>query len=134
MSIPTEPIGSIPRPQFLIEAVQDSRSGRLAKNILDELYTQAVQDTIRRFEATGSPVITDGEQTKPSFVTYAIHGLEPLANDGLVIAFADGHTRQLSRLTFGPFRYRTHADHYLKSALPLTNVPLKQAVIFCVGA
>ena len=96
---------------------------------MDELYTQAVQDTIRRFEATGSPVITDGEQTKPSFVTYAIHGLEPLANDGLVIAFADGHTRQLSRLTSGPFRYRTHADHYLKSALPLTNVPLKQAVI-----
>ena len=32
MSIPTEPIGSIPRPQFLIEAVQDFRAGRLAKN------------------------------------------------------------------------------------------------------
>jgi 5-methyltetrahydropteroyltriglutamate--homocysteine methyltransferase len=129
VSIPTEPIGSIPRPQFLIEAVQEFGAGRLAKNTLDELYTRAAQDTIRRFEETGSPVITDGEQTKPSFVTYPLHGLETLASDGLVITFADGHTRQLPRLTSGPFRYRTHADQYLKSALPLTNVPLKQAVI-----
>ena len=34
----------------------------------------ALRDTVRRLEETGSPVITDGEQTKPSFATYAIHG------------------------------------------------------------
>jgi 5-methyltetrahydropteroyltriglutamate--homocysteine methyltransferase len=129
MSIPTEPIGSIPRPQFLIGAIQDFRARRLAKHTLDELNARALQDTIRRFEETGSPVITDGEQTKPSFLTYPLEGLETLAPDGLVITFADGHTRQLPRLTSGPFRYRTHANEYLKSALPLTRTPLKQAVI-----
>ena len=71
MAIPTEPIGSIPRPPELIRAAQQ---GLLDKGRLDELYQQALVDTIQRFEATGSPIITDGEQTKPSFATYPIHG------------------------------------------------------------
>jgi hypothetical protein len=33
-----------------------------------------------------------------------------------VIPFADGHTRQLPRLTEGPFRYRMYADAYLSEA------------------
>ena len=36
-----------------------------------------------------------------------------LAPDGVVIPFEDGHTRQLPRLTAGPFRYATYADAYL---------------------
>jgi 5-methyltetrahydropteroyltriglutamate--homocysteine methyltransferase len=64
---------------------------------------------ISRLEATGSPVITDGEQTKPSFATYPLVGLENLAADGVTIPFADGHTRQLPRLTRGPFCYGVHA-------------------------
>lgn len=35
---------------------------------------EAVRETIRRFEETGSPIITGGEQTKPSFAAYPIHG------------------------------------------------------------
>jgi 5-methyltetrahydropteroyltriglutamate--homocysteine methyltransferase len=90
---------------------------------------RALEDTIRRFEATGSPVITDGEQTKPSFATYPIHGLENLAPNGVIIPFADGHVRQLPRLTAAPFRYRTFADAYLTRAKKYARVPLKQAVI-----
>ena len=44
-------------------------------------------------------MITDGEQRKPSFATYPVAGLETLAADGVVIPFADGHTRQLPVLT-----------------------------------
>jgi 5-methyltetrahydropteroyltriglutamate--homocysteine methyltransferase len=88
-----------------------------------------VTDTISRFEATGSPVITDGEQSKPSFATYPLSGLTNLAPDGVVIPFADGHTRQLPRLTSGPFRYATHASSYLNAARRYTQRPLKQAVI-----
>ena len=58
-------------------------------------------------------MITDGEQRKPSFATYPIAGLETLAADGVVIPFADGHTRRLPVLTAGPFRYATYADSYL---------------------
>jgi 5-methyltetrahydropteroyltriglutamate--homocysteine methyltransferase len=64
--IPTEPIGSIPRPPELISAMQESASDGAE---LEALYADAVRDTIGRFEATGSPVITDGEQRKPSFAT-----------------------------------------------------------------
>lgn len=129
MPIPTEPIGSIPRPRELIEAVRAFQAGDLSAQQLDSLQDEAVRDTIRRFEETGSPVITDGEQTKPSFATYPIHGLETLAPDGVVIPFADGHRRQLPRLTAGPFRFRTYAASYLERAKRYATVPVKQAVI-----
>jgi 5-methyltetrahydropteroyltriglutamate--homocysteine methyltransferase len=129
MSIPTEPIGSIPRPRELLEGRQAFDAGRLSRRELDSLYHAAILDTIQRFEATGSPVITDGEQSKPSFATYPIHGLENLARDGVTIPFADGHVRQLPRLTAGPFRYKTYAVEYLELAKQHAHAPVKQAVI-----
>jgi 5-methyltetrahydropteroyltriglutamate--homocysteine methyltransferase len=129
MPIPTEPIGSIPRPPSLIAGMQDAAEGRIGGVELEALYADAVRETIASFEATGSPVITDGEQRKPSFATYPIHGLEGLAPDGAVIPFEDGHTRQLPRLTRGPFRYQTYADVYLVDAQRTATRPLKQAVI-----
>ncbi len=81
------------------------------------------------YEQTGSPVVTDGEQTKPSFATYPLSGLTNLASDGVVIPFADGHTRQLPRLASGPFRYGIHAGAYTAKARTFTKLPLKQAVI-----
>ena len=129
MSIPTEPIGSIPRPPELIDGMQAFAAGRISKESLDELFDDAVRDTIAQFEATGSPVVTDGEQRKSSFVTYPLEGLDELAPDGVPIAFADGHVRQLPALTAGPFRYGTHAGTYLERAKPYAHRPLKQAVI-----
>ncbi|MGO8817910.1 MAG: cobalamin-independent methionine synthase II family protein [Terriglobia bacterium] len=129
MPIPTEPIGSIPRPPELIAAVREFQEGRLAQDKLSALYTDALRDTIRRLEATGSPVITDGEQTKPSFATYPIHGLTNLAPDGITVPFADGHVRRLPRLVSGPFRFKTYAASFLETAKQYTKTPLKQAVI-----
>src|SRR5881296_1573982 len=127
--LPTEPIGSIPRPAALIDGVRGFAAGRVSQPELDALYESAVHDTIERLEATGSPVITDGEQAKHSFATYSIYGLENLAPDGMPISFADGHIRNFPRLTAGPFRYKTPADVYLEIAQRYAHVPLKQAVI-----
>src|SRR5467141_1864426 len=127
ITIPTEPIGSIPRPVDLIERVAkgDSEDPNLAP-----LYEDAIRDTIERFEATGSPVVTDGEQRKyHNFATYCVHGLANTAPDGFTIPFSDGHTRRLSRLTSGPFCYTRYADCYLEVAQRYAHVPLKQAVI-----
>jgi 5-methyltetrahydropteroyltriglutamate--homocysteine methyltransferase len=129
MPVPTEPIGSIPRPTELIEANRAHATGELSNEELHRLQDGVLRDTIKRFEETGSPVITDGEQTKPSFVSYPIMGLDNLAPEGVVIPFADGHTRQLPRLTSGPFRYSTHADAYLREARRYATRPVKQAVI-----
>ena len=57
MNIPTEPIGSIPRPIALLEALETIDSDDPS---LEPLYLAAIKDTIERFEAPGSPVITDG--------------------------------------------------------------------------
>jgi 5-methyltetrahydropteroyltriglutamate--homocysteine methyltransferase len=127
MILPTEPIGSIPRPLELIEAVatMDGTDPRL-----DALYDEAVRDTIARFEATGSPVITDGEQRKyQNFWTYCVHGLPNSAPDGFQIPFSAGHVRRMLRLTAGPFHYRLYADSYLDTALRYAHRPVKQAVI-----
>jgi 5-methyltetrahydropteroyltriglutamate--homocysteine methyltransferase len=129
MPIPTEPIGSIPRPRELVEGMQAAAAGTISAAELDALFDEAVRTTIGELEATGSPVVTDGEQRKPSFATYPIYGLETLAPEGVVIPFADGHTRQLPVLTAGPFRYRTHADSYLRAAQRVATRPVKQAVI-----
>ena len=59
MPIPTEPIGSIPRPKALIDAISAFAAGRLPQSELDRLYEAALVDTIKQFEATGSPVVTD---------------------------------------------------------------------------
>jgi 5-methyltetrahydropteroyltriglutamate--homocysteine methyltransferase len=129
MAILTEPIGSIPRPPALIQAVLAFQTGKTSRAALDDAYADALRDTIQRFEQTGSPVITDGEQTKPSFATYPLSGLDNLAPDGVIIPFADGHTRQLPRLNAGPFRYGVHAAEYVKAARQYTKRPVKQAVI-----
>jgi 5-methyltetrahydropteroyltriglutamate--homocysteine methyltransferase len=97
---------------------------------LDSLYEETIRDTIQRFEATGSPVITDGEQGKyHNFWTYCVQGLPNTAPDGFRIPFTAGHTRRMLRLTGGPFRYKRHADSYLDVALRYAKKPLKQAVI-----
>ena len=129
MPIPTEPIGSIPRTADLLAAMRAHAAGRVSAEQLKIAEESALRDTISRLEETGSPVITDGEQTKPSFATYPLSGLRNLASDGVVIPFADGHTRQLPKLTAGPFRYGVHAVTFLKAAQRYAHRPVKQAVI-----
>jgi 5-methyltetrahydropteroyltriglutamate--homocysteine methyltransferase len=127
--IPTEPIGSIPRPRALIDAVEEN-GGRVSDPALEPLFDDAIRDTIARFEATGSPVITDGEQRKyHNFWDYCVHGLPTMDPDGFKIPFAAGHTRRMPRLAGAPFRYRERADTYLEAAKRYATVPLKQAVI-----
>ncbi len=128
MELPTEPIGSIPRPLGLIEAV--AKAGDGDDPSLAPAYEAAVRDTVEKFEATGSPVITDGEQRKyHNFWTYCVHGLRNTAPEGFRIPFAAGHTRRMPRLTSGPFRYKRYADSFMDVAMRYARVPVKQAVI-----
>jgi methionine synthase II (cobalamin-independent) len=135
--IPTEPVGSLPRPSVLQQAYARYDAGEIGKDELVEQQDAAVRDSIERFEATGSPIISDGEQRWSSFATYALAdtlagtGLaDNLAGGGQFFAiFADGHNRQLPRLTGGPFRYKTYAADTLKRSIGYAHKPMKQAVI-----
>src|SRR3990170_604786 len=128
LRIPTEPVGSIPRPLSLIEAIHRVGSG--TDPVLEPLFIDAIRDTIEQFEASGSPVITDGEQRKyHNFWTYSVEGLPNSSPDGFCIPFAAGHVRRMPILTSGPFRYVRYADRFLETAQRFAHAPLKQAVI-----
>ncbi len=137
MPIPTEPVGSLPRPMTLQTALADYDAGTITHEQLTVEMDAACEDSIKRMEATGAPVVSDGEQRASSFATYPLTdtlagtGLaDNLAADGQYFAiFTDGHHRQLPRLTGGPFRYKTYAADYLEKAMPIATKPLKQAVI-----
>ncbi|MGI8974591.1 MAG: hypothetical protein ACR2HI_10505, partial [Gaiella sp.] len=135
--IPTEPVGSLPRPSKLQAAYVAYDAGEITKEQLETEQDIAIEDSITRGEATGAPIISDGEQRWSSFATYPITdtlagtGLaDNLAGGGQYFAiFADGHNRQLPRLTGGPFRYKTFAADSLRKSIKLTARPMKQAVI-----
>ena len=135
--IPTEPVGSLPRPSRLQAAYAAYDEGKIAKGDLEAEQEEAVRDSIMRMEATGSPIVSDGEQRWSSFATYPITdtlagtGLaEHLAAGGQYFAiFSDGHHRQLPRLTGGPFRYRNFAADSLRKSIKSATRPMKQAVI-----
>jgi methionine synthase II (cobalamin-independent) len=136
--IPTEPVGSLPRPSWLQQAYAKYDAGEITREELETEQDRAVKDSIEHQEQTGTPIISDGEQRWSSFATYAITdtlagtGLaDHLAGDGgqYFAIFADGHNRQLPRLTGGPFRYKTYAADTLKKSIGMAHKPMKQAVI-----
>ncbi|MGI8896718.1 MAG: cobalamin-independent methionine synthase II family protein [Casimicrobiaceae bacterium] len=126
-TLPSEPIGSLPRPLALLDALQSRDANDPA---LDALYDAAIADTVRRFEDTGSSLVTDGEQRKyHNFWTYSVEGSPDTAPGGFEIPFAAGHIRRMPRLVKGPFRYQRYAQTYVTALRKLTDHPIKQAVI-----
>ena len=135
--IPTEPVGSLPRPSSLQKAYAEYDAGNISKDDLESEQDAAAKDSIERMEATGSPINSDGEQRWSSFATYPIAdtlagtGLAPgLGPGGQFFAiFADGHGRQLPKLVSGPLKYNFYAADTLKKSIDYATKPLKQAVI-----
>jgi methionine synthase II (cobalamin-independent) len=135
--IPTEPVGSLPRPSKLQAAYAEYDDGKISKEDLESEQDAAVQDSIENMEATGCPIVSDGEQRWSSFATYPV--TDTLAGTGLAdhlgpggqyfAIFADGHHRQLPKLVSGPFRYKTYAGDTLKKSIRFASKPMKQAVI-----
>ncbi|OON63371.1 5-methyltetrahydropteroyltriglutamate--homocysteine methyltransferase [Massilia sp. KIM] len=126
MMIPTEPIGSIPRPPALVAAWREGRDpAELAL-----LAGEAVRATIAELEALGCPVVSDGEQAKfGNFWCYPVDGAPNMAPDGFHIPLAGGHGQRMPRLVRGPLRYQRYADEYLSAARRHATQPVKQAVI-----
>jgi methionine synthase II (cobalamin-independent) len=135
--LPTEPVGSLPRPAKLQEAYAAYDAGKIRRDELEAQQDAAARDSVQRMEATGSPIVSDGEQRWSSFATYPL--TDTLAGTGLAknlaaggqyfAIFSDGHHRQLPRLTGGPFRYKSYAADSLRKSIKFAKKPMKQAVI-----
>ncbi len=137
MPIPTETVGSLPRPLELQEAYEDLDQGKIGLEDLQKLQEVAAKDSIQRLEQTGETYVNDGEQRESSFATYPLTdtlagtGLaDNLAGDGQFFAiFDDGHDRQLPRIVSGPFRYKQYASDFVEKNKRDASKPVKQAVI-----
>lgn len=137
MPIPTENVGSLPRPSELQEAYNALDEGKISYDEFQAKQEEAARDSIQRMEATGQWVVTDGEQRESSFATYPLTdtlggtGLaDTLAPEGQYFAiFDDEHVRQLPRLVTGPFKYKTYASEFVEKNRQIATKPVKQAVI-----
>ena len=135
--IPTENVGSLPRPSKLQEAYAKFDAGEIEEAELEGLQDAAAKDSIEQMEATGAPIVSDGEQRWSSFATYPIAttlagtGLAPMLGPGgqFFAIFADGHGRQLPKLLSGPFAYNQYASDALEKSIRYASKPMKQAVI-----
>ena len=137
MPIPTELVGSLPRPMKLQEAYADYDEGKITQAEFKAAQDEAAEDSIKRLEQTGETAVTDGENRESSFATYNLAdtlagtgAAEHLALDGQYFAiFDDGHHRQLPRITGGPFRYKRYASEFVEKNVKIATKPVKQAVI-----
>lgn len=72
MLIPTEVVGSLPRPQALQDAFANYDAGKIDKKALEAEQDKAAKNSVERMEKTGEVLVTDGEQRISSFATYPI--------------------------------------------------------------
>ena len=129
VGMPTEPVGSLPRPPRCKRSRCRWKPGVWNLNGLRLSEDCAVRDTLHRFEATGSPVArSDGEQRRTSFAQYPLAPGDAEAGPVLAV-FADGHHRIVPRLVRAPFRFGHWAADDVRAARELTELPLKQAVV-----
>src|SRR6266702_4327773 len=115
--IPTEPVGSLPRPSWLQQAYAQYDAGQITREQLETEQDRAVKDSIEHQEQTGTPIISDGEQRWSSFATYAI--ADTLAGTGLADHLAGD----------GGQYFATFAADTLKKSIGMAHKPMKQAVI-----
>jgi 5-methyltetrahydropteroyltriglutamate--homocysteine methyltransferase len=123
--------GSLPRPADLLALVQARAEGRAGDPAAyDARVRAAVAAVVRRQAEAGLDVVTDGEMSKPSFITYVterLSGFEPSTEPGglpwagskEVLAFPEFYEPSLRQspnaaarrfACTGPVTYRGHAQ------------------------
>ena len=84
----TTHVGSLARPHPLLELMREREHGRpYDAAALDQAVTEAVADVVARQAGAGIDVVTDGEQSKVSFLTYVkdrLSGFDAVAGETLV--------------------------------------------------
>ena len=69
--IRTTHIGSLPRPDDLVLLLrQNDEGGVIDRAGFDARVRSAVEDVVRKQQATGLDIVNDGEQGKPDYSTY----------------------------------------------------------------
>ncbi|MDG6985983.1 MAG: cobalamin-independent methionine synthase II family protein [Nitrososphaerota archaeon] len=67
---PTSVVGSLPRPEWLLEAIAAYEGGKIEESQLKEYYDEAVILAVKQQETAGVDEISDGEQRRFSFLAF----------------------------------------------------------------
>ncbi|KAN0029924.1 hypothetical protein ACTA71_008062 [Dictyostelium dimigraforme] len=140
--IENEPVGSLPRSAELIQSINDFRNNVIDHSKLEIKCDCAINKTIKELIESKQNIVTDGEQSKISFIGYPLFKSNQVDGDGHVdmekkngvcIPFNDGHTRNIPLLNGKnlPFRYARYAGDFVREAkksIP-EGIKYKQAVI-----
>ena len=135
--IPTEPVGSLPRPAKLQEAYAKFDAGEIEEAELQELQDAAAKDSVERMEATGrrsSPTASSAGRASPptrspprSQAPASRRCSAPAASSSRSSPTAtDGSCPNSLR---GPFAYNQYAADALRKSIRYASKPMKQAVI-----
>ena len=79
-AFPTFVVGSLPRPQWIREIIEDRKTGRLSEDQATALLDDAVPSAIRLQERAGLDYLSDGEWRRESYVKVfadAVDGFQP---------------------------------------------------------
>jgi 5-methyltetrahydropteroyltriglutamate--homocysteine methyltransferase len=99
MGLPTEPIGSIPRPPALLAGIAEHAAGHIGREALDTLFVEAVRDTIATLESLGSPVIDGGAHAVQMDFTEGRLSIKLDPSGGVLRSFVALINRVLDRFT-----------------------------------
>lgn len=97
MTYRSEPIGSLLRPGYLVEARRQLEQGELTHAEFKDVEDRAVDDAVVLQEAAGLDVVTDGEQRRYAFFGHLIEALEGFdKTGGWSIPFRDEQGAELT--------------------------------------
>ena len=78
---PTFVVGSLPRPQWVRDLIEDRKAGRVSDSEADRLLDDAVPSAIRMQERAGVDYISDGEWRRESYVKVFTQAVDGFTDD-----------------------------------------------------
>lgn len=90
----TTSVGSLPKPEYLIQARRQARKGEMDAKALRELEQRATREWITFQEELGVDIIVDGEQYRGDMVAYFSEHLEGFRQSELVRAYGNRYYRK----------------------------------------
>jgi 5-methyltetrahydropteroyltriglutamate--homocysteine methyltransferase len=90
-----EVIGSLQRPQYLVDALRQQKAGTMSTAEFKRIEDRAVDEAIALQEEVGLDVVTDGEQRRLHFrdwLTRAVDGLSPIKAPPMRLQGMPGHS------------------------------------------
>jgi len=118
----TTHVGSLPRPRSMLDLIAAREAGQARDEAAFEARSaEAVRAVVAQQVACGIDVVSDGEQSKPSYATYVKHRIAGIDMDPSVIERGRDVMLSLDRLEHPDFQTATN---FSNTAFPACLGPL----------